>query len=188
MSHPCLGLVRGTHLGQRSPCRVKGRTHDRRRTAVKPRSSPLHPSGRSLIASPSSTGFFCCVLPSRGHGSLRGRRRPPQHLVRSTSAAMSTTGSRAARAAQGPLSQSARTLAPEGNSHPRQPAARMDCFISWLRARWLLGPTERLARPPDAMQDHRKLTRQRHTRFARPGSLGDRLRPILQSGCPLDPS
>ena len=33
---------------------------------------------------------FCLT---RGHGSLRGRKGPPQHLVRSTSAAMSTTGS-----------------------------------------------------------------------------------------------
>ncbi len=30
---PHMGLVRGTHLGQRSSCRVKGRTHDRHRTA-----------------------------------------------------------------------------------------------------------------------------------------------------------
>ena len=30
---PHMGLVRGTHLGQRSACRVTGRTHDRYRTA-----------------------------------------------------------------------------------------------------------------------------------------------------------
>ena len=48
-------------------------------------------------------------------------------------------------AAQRPPSQSARTLAPEGNSHSRQPVTRMDCVVAWLRARWLLGPTERLA-------------------------------------------
>ncbi len=142
---------------------------------------------RSLIAPPSSTGLFCRVLPSRGHGSLRGRRMPPQHLVRSTGAAMSTTGSRAVHAAQGPLSQSARTLAPEGNSHSRQPVARMDCIMAWSRARWPLGPTERLARPPDAMQNHRQLPRQRYARFPRSGSLGDGLRPIFQSGCSLDP-
>ena len=35
MPRPCLGLVRGTHLGQRSPCRITGRTHDRRRTACR---------------------------------------------------------------------------------------------------------------------------------------------------------
>jgi len=39
MPPPCLGLVRGTHLGQRSPCRVTGRTHDRRRTV---RQNPQH--------------------------------------------------------------------------------------------------------------------------------------------------
>ena len=77
-------------------CRIKQAGH---MIAVAPPSNsaalPLHPRGRSLIASPTSTGFFCCVLPSRGHGSLRGRRLPPQHLVRSAGAAMSTTGSRA---------------------------------------------------------------------------------------------
>jgi hypothetical protein len=123
---------------------------------IKALQNALRGGGRSLIAPPLSTGF-CLLLssPYRGHGSLRGRRLPPQHLVRSTSAAMSTTGSRAAHAAQGPLSQSARTLAPEGNSHPRQRAARMDPLLAWSGARRLLGPAERLAGPPDAVQDHR---------------------------------
>jgi len=44
--------------------------------------------GRSLIASPLSMAFF---VAAPGHGSLRGRNNPPQHLVRSTGAAMSTT-------------------------------------------------------------------------------------------------
>lgn len=44
--------------------------------------------GRSLIASPLSMAFF---VAAPGHGSLRGRNDPPQHLVRSTGAAMSTT-------------------------------------------------------------------------------------------------
>src|SRR3979411_800826 len=43
--------------------------------------------GRSLIASPLSM----VVVAALGHGSLRGRNNPPQHLVRSTGAAMSTT-------------------------------------------------------------------------------------------------
>jgi hypothetical protein len=137
--------------------------------------------GRSLIASPSSTGFFSCVLPTRGHGSLRGRRRPPQHLVRSAGAAMSTTGSRAAHAAQRPPSQSARTLAPEGNSHPRRCAARMNSLTRWSHACWLLGPTERLTRPPDAMQDHRQLPRQRDAGFAGTRPFCDRIGPVLQA-------
>src|ERR1700689_5413861 len=47
-------------------------------------------------------------------------KAPPQHLVRSTGTAMSTTGSHGIRAAQRPPSQFACTLAPVGNSHPRQ--------------------------------------------------------------------
>ena len=43
---------------------------------------------RSLIASPLSMVFF---VAAPGHGSLRVRNNPPQHLVRSTGAAMSTT-------------------------------------------------------------------------------------------------
>src|ERR1700731_4075782 len=43
--------------------------------------------GRSLIASPLSMVFVAAP----GHGSLRDRSNPPQHLVRSTGAAMSTT-------------------------------------------------------------------------------------------------
>ena len=46
-------------------------------------------------------------------------KAPPQHLVRSTGTAMSTTGSHGVRAAQRPPSQFACTLAPVGNSHPR---------------------------------------------------------------------
>ena len=86
----------------------------------------LHPRGRSLIAPPLSMTFYSLLLPSRGHGSLRGRHGPPQHLVRSTGAAMSTTGSRVTHAAQRPPSQPACTLAPVGNSHSRQLIARAD--------------------------------------------------------------
>jgi hypothetical protein len=61
--------------------------------------------GRSLIAPPLSIASCFFLLPYRGHGSLRGRKGPPQHLVRSTGAAMSTTGSQMLAAAQGPPSQ-----------------------------------------------------------------------------------
>jgi hypothetical protein len=47
----------------------------------------------SLIASPLSIAFCLFLVPYRGHGSLRGRKYPPQHLVRSAGAAMSTAGS-----------------------------------------------------------------------------------------------
>ena len=93
---------------------------------IKALQNTLRGGGRSLIASPLSTASCLLLLsPYRGHGSLRGRRLPPQHLVRSTGAAMSTTGSRAAHAAQRPPSQPACTLAPVGNPHIRVDA-RMD--------------------------------------------------------------
>jgi hypothetical protein len=69
------------------------------------RSFPLPRGGRSLIAPPLSIASCFFLLPYRGHGSLRGRTGPPQHLVRSTGAAMSTTGSQMLSAAQGPPSQ-----------------------------------------------------------------------------------
>ena len=76
---------------------------------------------RFPIASPLSTASCLLLLsPCRGHGSLRGRRLPPQHLLRSTGAAMSTTGSHGNHAAQRPPSQLACTLAPVGNPHPRR--------------------------------------------------------------------
>jgi hypothetical protein len=53
-----------------------------------------------------------------GHGSLRGRNNPPQHLVRSTGAAMSTTS----RRAMTPLNGHPRSHPyprPAGNYHTR---------------------------------------------------------------------
>src|SRR6476620_8593572 len=49
--------------------------------------------GRSLIAPPLSIASYLLLSPYRGHGSLRGRKGPPQDLVRSTVAVMSTAGS-----------------------------------------------------------------------------------------------
>ena len=119
-------------------------------TAVAPlnksSSRPLHPKGRSLIAPPLSTASCLLVLsPYRGHGSLRGRRLPPQHLVRSTGAAMSTTGSHGNHAAQRPPSQLACTLAPVGNPHIRT-AVRMDLGRVATRPGHALAPTSGTAR------------------------------------------
>ena len=111
--------------------------------------------------------FFLLLLPYQGHGSLRGRRLPPQHLVRSTGAAMSTTGSRAPHTAQRPPSQRACTLAPAGNSHPRQCVARVDLVEVWSGARGLLRPAERLTGLPDTVQDHGQLSRERDACLAR---------------------
>lgn len=79
---------RGNHLGQRSCASAKtGRTYGRKRSDQSAAQITLRGGGRSLIASLLSIVFVA----TPGHGSLRGRNNPPQHLVRSTGAAMSTT-------------------------------------------------------------------------------------------------
>ncbi len=145
------GLFGETHLGQRSCSRVEGRTHDRTRSVSQIKQSPLRSRGRSLIAPPLSTASCLLLLlsllsPYRGHGSLRGRRKPPQHLVRSTGAAMSTTGSHGNDAAQRPPSQLACTLAPVGNPHIRT-AVRMDLGRLATRPGPALALTSGMARP-----------------------------------------
>jgi hypothetical protein len=104
-----LGRTRGIGLsvnpqpqGDRLPHRRKARTQA---THVKQRGA--------LLLLPS---------PYRGHGSLRGRTDPPQHLVRSTGAAMSTAGLRLIDAAQRPRAQPP-VPSPRGQpSHPWQSA------------------------------------------------------------------
>ena len=86
----------------------------------------------------SYANHFLLLLPCRGHGSLRGRRMLLQHLVRSTGAAMSTTGSHGIHAAQRPPSQSACTLAPVGDSHPHYSPARLDLIKVCSGVHWLL--------------------------------------------------
>src|SRR5215472_12266952 len=85
--------------------RQQGRTHERNRPARQNLASALEPKGPFSNRVPlvnSLLLFFLLPMPCRGHGSLRGRKDPPQHLVRSTSAAMSTTGSHCLYVAQGP--------------------------------------------------------------------------------------
>src|SRR5947208_2117075 len=48
----------GSHLGQRSSTASKGRTHGALSTRFH-HAQPLQPGGRSLIAAPTSTAFFC---------------------------------------------------------------------------------------------------------------------------------
>ena len=131
-----------------TPAPAAGSTRPGRTDAPRPASARCSRPSRSLIAPPLSTAS-CSLpllsLPYQDHGSLRGRRVPPQHLVRSTGAAMSTTGSRAPHTAQRPPSQPACTLAPVGNSHPRQHVARVDLVKVWSGTRGLLRPAERLA-------------------------------------------
>jgi hypothetical protein len=78
------------------------------------------PRGRSLIAPPLSIASCLLCLPCRGHGSLRGRKAPPQHLVRSAAAAMSTAGSHDASRGPRPSVAADCTLAPSGNRHIRK--------------------------------------------------------------------
>jgi hypothetical protein len=75
---------RGNHLGQRSCASAKtGRTYGRKRSDQSTAQITLRGGVRLLCQ------WFFVATP--GHGSLRGRSNPPQHLVRSTGAAMSTT-------------------------------------------------------------------------------------------------
>src|SRR5208283_609469 len=72
------------------------------------------------------TAYFCryagvTVLSAVG-------KNPPQHLVRSTGAAMSTTGSHGVRATQRPPSQRACTLAPVGQLAPALTQSR-ECIL-----------------------------------------------------------
>ena len=109
------------HMGQRSLRRVDKAGH---MIAVDLPVSLLifllHPRGRSLIAPPLSIDSCLLVLPYRGHGSLRGRKDPPQHLVRSTGAAMSTAGSHCSHAAQGPPRSRLHPRPVGQSSHPRR--------------------------------------------------------------------
>ena len=59
----CLDAARGTHLGQRSCDRVKGRTHDRIRTNTKCCKTNLNPTGR-----PHMIQALCCIGGQRGKG------------------------------------------------------------------------------------------------------------------------
>ena len=121
--------------------------------------------GRSLIANPLSIASLFLLLPYRGHGSLRGRKGPPQHLVRNTGAAMSTTGSHGIVCGPRPTCAAACTLAPSGNRHIRGDApdgSRRDSS----GGDWLLGPAEWLARAPDAVHDHGEFPSKRYARLA----------------------
>jgi len=74
-------------------------------------------------------GFFAAP----GHGSLRGRNNPPQHLVRSTGAAMSTTSWHTMTPLKAHL-RSHPYPRPAGN-HPIRDFARMDLTNYGVRRR-----------------------------------------------------
>jgi hypothetical protein len=125
----------------------------------------LQGGGRSLITPPLSIASFFLLLPSRGHGSLRGRKGPPQHLVRSTSAAMSTTGLHVLMRPKALLRNRLHPRPVGQLSHPRR-------RFGWISVNdpsgghWLLGPAEWLARAPDAVHDHREFPGKRYACLA----------------------
>jgi hypothetical protein len=104
-------------------------------------------------------------LPYRGHGSLRGRKVPPQYLVRSTGTAMSTTGSPIFCAAQGLPSQLTAPSPRWATIKSEATSGSISMEVS-LGSGGHLGPAERLSRAPDAMQDHRELSGKGDARFA----------------------
>src|SRR5271166_2968569 len=132
------------------------------------------------------TAYFCryagvTVLSAVG-------KNPPQHLVRSTGAAMSTTGSHGVHATQRPPLAACLHPRPGGATHTRADAiARMYLCRMRSGARRLRRPTERPARTPNAVQDHAELSCQRDARLANPGPLRNSLRPVLQTRSLLDP-
>jgi hypothetical protein len=142
----------------------------------------MQPQGCSLIAPPLSMAFGRCPGDT---SSLRGRNNPPQHLVRSTCAAMSTTSW-----------HSMTPLKALSRSHPYPRPAGNHCIRDFvrmsLRARRSGGgcglrPAEWLPRRSDIMQNNEELSGQSHTRFAISRSLCDCSRPILQSRSFFDP-
>ena len=133
---------RGNHLGQRSCASAKtGRTYGRKRSDQSTAQITLRRGGRSLIASPLSMAFF---VAAPGHGSLRGRNNPPQHLVRSTGAAMSTTSWHTMTPLKAHL-RSHPYPRPAGNHHIRN-FARMNLTNNGVRRR-LRGPAKGTAVP-----------------------------------------
>src|SRR3979490_257624 len=96
--------------------------------------------GGSLIASPLSM----VVVAALGHGSLRGRNNPPQHLVRSTGAAMSTTSWHTITPLKAHF-RSHPSPRPAGNHYIRN-LARMNLTNNGVRRR-LRAPTSGTALP-----------------------------------------
>ena len=122
---PVRDPIRVTHLGRRSSDRTTQAGH---MTATDQRPSQLHILARRGPFSNRISVVNCILIASaaaRGHGSLRGRKGPPQHLVRSAGAAMSTAGLRGVLRSPRPSVAVACTLAPSGN-HPIRGNAWMD--------------------------------------------------------------
>ena len=133
---------RGNHLGQRSCASAKtGRTYGRKRSDLSTAQNNLARRGPFSNRVSFVNGFF---VAAPGHGSLRGRNNPPQHLVRSTGAAMSTTSWHTIT----PLKAHFRSHPyprPAGN-HPIHNFARMNLRNNGVRRR-LRAPTSGTALP-----------------------------------------
>jgi hypothetical protein len=125
--------------------RQKGRTHDRNRSARQISHFSLASKGPfSNRASFVNSLFLLFVAAPGSRFSPRSEKGPPQHLVRSTSAAMSTTGSHGIVCGPRPTCAAACTLAPSGNCPIRSDAP--DGSQGLVR-RLLASRTSEMARP-----------------------------------------
>ena len=108
-------LVRGLHQGQQLAAAPTGRTHDCTRPSAERQNILASQRPFSNRISSVKTSSSRLYRSPRGHGSLRGRRRPPHHPARSAGSPMSTTGSWRLPLCDPTASRGvARTLAPEG--------------------------------------------------------------------------
>ena len=144
--------IRGLHQGQRpsAPPQQAGHMSAPDRCGIA--NSPLAPNGPFSNRGAPVKLVIYAIRP--GHGSLRGQRELPQHLVRSGGQAL-----------QGPQRATLIT---------RPPARRaIACTLALgrclkeyltsfdeLRCHGRRGPAERLARSPDTVQDDGQLARQ----------------------------
>ena len=136
----------------------KGRTYDCTRPFCQ---KPLKILRRRGPFSNRSTPVKAAVYVARpGHGSLRGQRGLPQHLVRS--------GEQALQGPQRAYVDHAPTGPPRNCLHPRPGAMRVGVSdeVDALRCHGRLGPAEWLARSPDTVQDDRQLACQGYAGFA----------------------
>src|SRR4051794_39516112 len=112
----------------------------------------LQGGDRSLIAVPLSSPVIYVARP--GHGSLRGQRGLPQHLVRS--------GGQVLQGPQRADVDHVPTGPPRNCLYPRPGAMLLEYLTTFdeLRCHDRRGPAEWLARFPDTVQNYGQLARQ----------------------------
>ena len=162
----CLGLDRGPHLGQRSWCRVNQAGH---MIAIDPPvrilTFPLASEGPFSNRASFVNSLFLPFV------AVSGSRFSPRS---EGSAATSGPKHRRCNVHNGlawycmrPKAHLRSRLRPRPVGQPSHPRRRSGWISVWdsLGGRRLLGPTEWLARTPDAVHDHRKFPGKRDTRL-----------------------